>query len=112
METDWVSLELVFQKCGCLANMFGAHAFSCRTYQTIQDGLGRAHWRLRPICQVHNFRTSEITCPAREMGGSQCEVPGEHEQHRIGEHTIRHRLAGNGHPCDAVERWIDEDARS
>lgn len=107
----WVSLELAYQKCGCLSGPYGAHAFACRTYRTIQDACGRAYWELRPICQVHNFRTNELTCKAHEMGGSQCEVIGEHSRHQVGEHTIRHRLAGNGHPCDVVERWIDEDAR-
>lgn len=54
------------------------------------------------ICQVVDY-DDQLTCPARESGGWGCEVVGPHVQHRIGDHTIRHVLAGNGYACAAVD---------
>jgi hypothetical protein len=54
------------------------------------------------VCQVDQ-PTVNLSCTWRESGGYRCEVVGPHEQHKIGEHTIRHSLAGNGHTCSAID---------
>lgn len=54
------------------------------------------------ICQEAHVGTDQLTCPARESGGYQCEVIGPHERHAIGDHTIRHALMGNGYTCRSI----------
>lgn len=62
------------------------------------------------ICQPTHRNTQQLTCPARESGGYQCEVMGDHEQHAIGEHTIMHALIGNGYSCATAERRLRPEA--
>ena len=54
------------------------------------------------LCQVANPDDPRLTCPSRESGGYQCEQQGDHAMHAIGEHTIRHALAGNFYACSAI----------
>lgn len=59
------------------------------------------------ICQVAR-PDLKLPCGWRESGGYQCEVLGEHDAHKIGEHTINHSLAGNGYPCAAIDPSMDD----
>ncbi len=74
-----------------------------------QDGRGKP-----VICQI-NGRWDEqrgTKLPAQCCGKKadqiyKCEVIGPHEHCQVGEHTIIHERLGNGHPCSAIEFWVD-----
>lgn len=55
-------------------------------------------------CQVRDLSVQQqFPCKSRESGGVQCERLDEHGEdgHAISDHTIRHKLAGNGYACAA-----------
>lgn len=52
-----------------------------------------------------------LPCKHFESSGYQCEKYGAHRAHRVGEHTIRHALKGNGYTCEAIELMITNDIK-
>jgi len=53
-------------------------------------------------CQV-NGRLSIQACGAKADQVYRCEVIGSHDNHQVGEHTIRHSLLGNGYTCSSIQ---------
>ncbi len=60
---------------------------------------------LAEICQVVD-PLAALPCSSREGagGGYQCEMVGPHTQHRIGDHTVQHALAGSLYSCEASDQ--------
>lgn len=58
-----------------------------------------------PLCQVAHPEVREVLpCKHKESGGYQCENLEPHtDEHKFGEHTVRHSLSGNGWRCEDIE---------
>lgn len=55
-------------------------------------------------CQLVSAEYQKLlSCPVSEAKW-QCEVIGPHTKHRWTEHLKKHERAGNGWPCEAVDR--------
>ena len=92
--------------------MYHSHIPACPRYLTIvnPENPDLVRWRLRQICQVNFVRVNELTCEHRSPGAmDRCEVIGDHEDHRVGTHTIYHYLWGNGYPCWVIDNRLKEE---
>lgn len=68
-------------------------------------GLGQGYildWKMAGGCQlVSSTYRGLLTCSYREAHW-QCEVIGEHKEHKWSEHIVAHERVGNGHSCASV----------
>lgn len=59
-------------------------------------------WRTTGGCQLVSSEYQKLlACPVRESRW-QCEVIGEHKEHRWSDHIKAHERVGNGHSCSSV----------